>query len=80
MCSKVCGVCGVGSMHGMGKYFLVRIILGLAILAIVFCVGVKIGEFKAEFLDGYGYNMMYRIDRMPMMNQGYQNYNVPPGY
>jgi hypothetical protein len=66
-------------MCGHHHFLALRIILGLVILAIVFCVGFKMGEFKGIYGDYYGANMMgnreYRImTTQPMMfnNQGYQ--------
>jgi hypothetical protein len=46
-------------MHGHGmccghRHFWLRWLLGLIILAAVFCVGVKVGEFKGEFGRGFG--------------------------
>ncbi len=56
----MCGICGHGHRH-----FLLRLLLGLVILAVVFGLGVKIGEFKGEFAGGYGsyyghHRMMYK--------------------
>lgn len=51
--------------HG---YFLLRWLLALVILLVVFWLGVKIGEYKAGFGYGYGY------DRYNMMN--YQRPNM----
>jgi len=80
-----CVSCGMGAhcacCHGHGRYMVLRWILGLIILAVVFWVGVKIGEFKGSFEYGYGmqyrntmhykggYGMMggYGSGRMPMM-------------
>jgi hypothetical protein len=52
--------------HGMccgHRFFWLRLLLGFIILAAVFCVGVKVGEFKGEFGRGFGrqggYNMRY---------------------
>jgi hypothetical protein len=36
----------------MGHHVAVRIILAIAILAIVFKVGVEFGEFKGQFMGG----------------------------
>ena len=48
--------CGSGhGMYGWGrKHFALRIVLMLVIIAVVFCMGVKIGELKAEIEGGYG--------------------------
>ena len=67
-----CGMC-CGHGHGHGNFAL-RLILGLAILFIVFWVGVQIGEFKASLEGGYGsygmHDMMYYRTAAPMMLQG----------
>lgn len=55
--------CNHGHYH---RHFVLRWILGLIILAGVFCLGVKVGEFK-EVLNqaGFGYHDRYdRMDRM----------------
>ena len=44
--------CGCGHRH----FFWLRLLLGLIILAIVFCVGVKVGEFKGAFGRGFNNN------------------------
>jgi hypothetical protein len=54
--------CGYGHSHGYHGYFFLRLLLGLAILGIVFGLGMKIGEFKAEFGGDYGYRMHYDRD------------------
>lgn len=52
--------CSCHGMHGgWHKHFLLKIILILVILGIVFSVGVKVGEFKAMFLGGYGGEMRF---------------------
>lgn len=70
------GMCGTGMIgglcHGVGHHFLLRIIIGLAILAIVFKMGAELGEFKAEFMGGHN----YRYGNSQMMqgnNYGYNN-------
>ena len=52
---KACKMCGHG-MCGCGhhRHFWLRWLLGLIILAAVFCIGVKVGEFKGEFGRGFG--------------------------
>lgn len=57
----------MGCCHGFGhKHFLLRLLLGIAILAVVFCLGMRIGEFKGEFRSGfyggYGRPMMGGYD------------------
>jgi hypothetical protein len=56
---------------GSGRHFLIRWLLGLAILAIVFAVGVKIGEFKQEMRGTYG-------DRFG--RHGFYGYRMMGGY
>jgi hypothetical protein len=69
-----CKCCG---MHGMcchgRRFFLLRWLLGLFILAIVFCLGFKLGEFKGSF--GYGYVPGFHQNRSMMKwNQKYYPY------
>jgi len=45
------GMCGCGCGH---RHFWLRWLLGIIILAAVFCVGVKVGEFKGAFGRGLG--------------------------
>lgn len=69
-CEMGCGGHGMGCqrMYGMGcrgHHHLLRWILGIAILAIVFVGGIKLGEFKERMTGGSygserGYNMMQR--------------------
>lgn len=71
--SMLCNSCGhgCGNAGGQGhhRFFLLRLLLGLIIIAMVFSLGVKVGEFKGAFdVDGYGYHMR------PMM---YQNQYQP---
>lgn len=49
---KFCKMCGCG--HGYHRHFWLRWLLGLIILGLVFCVGVKVGEFKSEFGGAFG--------------------------
>lgn len=73
--SEKCEDCKCGDCHchsrpccgGWHKHLWLRWLLGLIILGIVFCIGFKIGEFKASFENewfggfggaGYGYRMM----------------------
>lgn len=66
-----CGNCGQGR-GGHGHSFFLRMILGLAIIGIVFSVGVKVGEFKGMFDDEYhsGRTMMrdYPVQQRMMYN------------
>ena len=78
---KVCegGSCGMGgccsAMKGSCWYHVVRWVLGIAIIVIVFSLGVKVGEFKATFGSGYGRHMMHASYgggyAYPMMQNGY---------
>ena len=76
------GCCG----HGHHRYFVLRWVLGLLILAIVFCLGLKIGEFKSEVYGGnyggYGqtHRMMpyYQNQGWPVMYQSSGQATVPP--
>ena len=70
-----CGQEGMGGSNCCGqshhRHFLLRMLLGIAIIMIVFSVGVKIGEFKGMF-DNEGFGG-YR-----MMHGQYQNQNYYP--
>ena len=75
------------SGHGHHRYFVLRWVLGLLILAIVFCLGMKIGEFKGEVYSGYyggGYGQMHRMmpyyqnQGWPVMYQSSGQATVPP--
>ena len=60
-----CNYNGSWGMHSYGHRFsLLRILLGLIIIAIAFGVGVKVGEFKGSYLNGdrgfFNQNMMYK--------------------
>jgi len=63
-CSCDCGNCKSGHCkngmiggwcHGVGHHWLLRLLIGLAILAIVFKIGFKLGEFKGEFFGRHSY-------------------------
>jgi len=57
MCQgKMCGMGGCCSGRGCW-YRAIRWIIGIAIILIVFCFGMMIGELKGEF--GRGYRMMH---------------------
>jgi len=66
------GMCGCGHRH----FFWLRLLLGLIILAVVFGIGVKVGEFKGAFGRGFGrqgnYNVRY-------LRQGAYPLGVPGG-
>ena len=55
-----CGKYGLMCGH---RHFLLRWLVGVVILVIIFCIGVKVGEMKSGFGYGHhyrgGYNMMY---------------------
>lgn len=60
---KTCKMCGHGRWGCCHRFFWLRLVLGLIILAAVFCIGVKIGEFKGEFgrdFDRFGGRQMMR--------------------
>lgn len=59
--------------HGRGKHMLLRVLLALIILIVVFCLGVKLGEFKAA-VGG----MRHRS--FPMRNYMMGAGNYGPGY
>src|SRR3989344_3702111 len=85
--SMLCNTCGHGNMccgnncggHGGGghhRFFLLRLLLGIAILVIVFKVGVEVGELKGELeskWDSYGSEHMLR-NWAPMRMQNQQLY------
>ncbi len=58
--------CGMCQMH---RNFFLRWILGLIILAMVFWVGVKIGEFKAGYFEYQNYPMMMNSYSPGMMTR-----------
>lgn len=75
------GECGGGygmgchQMYGMGcrgRHHLLRWILGIAILAIVFSAGIKLGEFKERMAEVYGNGGGYSTG-YNMMQRGYAN-------
>jgi hypothetical protein len=76
---KFCKMCGSGMCYHGHRHFWLRWLLGIVILAVVFCVGVKVGEFKGAFGRGFnnraGYNT--RLNSQPMM-RGYP-YGYPSG-
>ena len=78
MCQgKMCGM-GGGCCFGHGGWYrVIRAILGIAIIVIVFCFGVMIGELKGALIrETSGYRMMGNYGsygRMyPMMQNGQQ--------
>ena len=71
--------CGPGCTCGCGHYYAHRIIwwvVGIVILGIVFCIGVKAGEFRDELRGMFG--GYYGRGGYPVMHQyqgGYGNYD-----
>ncbi|MBX4205150.1 MAG: hypothetical protein KW788_03120 [Candidatus Doudnabacteria bacterium] len=63
----VCDNCQTPGYHSFHRFFLLRWLLGILILAMVFGVGFKLGEFKGMFdpettwgmHDGTRFNHMY---------------------
>ena len=73
--------CGPGCACGCGHHYTHRLIwwiVGIVILGVVFCIGVKAGEFRDELRSAFG---GYYYHGYPMMQ--YQGYNggvaVPAG-
>ena len=65
------GAC-CGMHHGGHKYMILRWVLGLIILGIVFCLGVKVGEFKGGFQgEFYGSGRHMRYGGMMQNNNQY---------
>jgi hypothetical protein len=70
-----------GWCHGSRHHWLVRLIVGIAILCFVFRVGFEAGEFKGEFMksmygDRYGQTQMMQRNGMYMMGgQPYSAYD-----
>lgn len=64
-----CGCTGMGMRRYGGGYGLLRIVIGLLVLALAFWIGVKAGEFRSEFMSGRfgGYGREYPM----MMRSGY---------
>ena len=81
MCEgKACGMNGGCCCFGHGGWHrIIRLILGLAIIAIVFCFGVMIGELKGALVrEASGYRMTRGSyygggygGAYPMMQNGY---------
>ncbi len=70
MCT--CG-CGCGWAHG---HRIFRVVLAVAIVLVVFWIGVKVGEVRT-MLDGYGYGGGYGWHHAYPM-QAYQDGSVTP--
>ena len=56
--------------RGGHRHSFIRFILLLVIIAIVFSLGVKIGELKSEFGGSYGFHMNRGYMMYPMMYPG----------
>ena len=68
-----CESSAISGMHSFhGRHAILRWILGIAILLIVFHLGMKVGEFKGEIEGGYGIS-----PRHMMMRGGYDGYGMP---
>jgi hypothetical protein len=70
-----CMYCRMGGGH---RHMVLRLILGLIILGMVFCLGMKIGEFKGEF-SNEGRHSFYGHDSQMMhrnMMYGGEKFNV----
>lgn len=69
-----CGSCGMMGrnmcgMCGGRRFWALRWLLGLVILAIVFTLGVKIGEFKGYFESGFGGSYYGQMSHHGMMRE-----------
>lgn len=67
----------MGGMHG-GRHFILRLVLGLLIIAMVFALGVKVGEFKGYIESnypsmGYGHRIMINDRIGGMQNMMWTN-------
>ncbi|MEK7195305.1 MAG: hypothetical protein AAB655_01265 [Patescibacteria group bacterium] len=77
VCHGMHGHLGCWGYGGHGRHFLLRIIIMLAIIALVFSVGVKLGELKSYFGGGYYGNLMMR-GYGGNFDQYYQGYPMGP--
>lgn len=69
VCGSGNGRCGrCGNMCGFNGHHILRWVLGILIITWVFCIGMRIGEFKSsiEYGSGYGYSQRH----MPPMMYG----------
>lgn len=66
------GGCRGCAMHGHGRHYLLRWLLGILILLVVFFIGIKIGEFSQEIRSGDFYPGMMMHGRSNM-NRYYNN-------
>jgi hypothetical protein len=81
MCQgKMCGMGGCCSGHGCWRRA-IRLVLGIAIIVIVFCFGVMVGELKGALIrETSGYRMMGGYGRVyPMMQDGYGSALIEQG-
>lgn len=65
-----CGCGWRGGWNGGGR-MLFRVLLGLIILALVFWMGVKVGELRSELYYGFGPRYTTGYNRVMPMMQGY---------
>ena len=66
--------CNYGYPHGQHRHFVLRWILGLVVLALVFCFGFKLGWLHATLYGGdYGFHHRGYFFEEPMMRS-----YVPP--
>lgn len=72
---KTTCACGAGCNCGCGSAWrILRWIVGFLILVAAFCIGVKIGEIRAEFHDMYRAYYLHNA----RMQGGYGGMMVPP--
>ena len=68
--------CGPGCTCGCGHHCIHRVlwwVVGIVVLIVVFCIGVKFGEFRDELRSAFGgYYRAY-----PMMQRVYNGGGVP---
>jgi hypothetical protein len=69
----VCSCANCSTWSGYGhRYFALRWLLGLIVIAMAFGLGLKVGEFKGYFDGMFGRNDRFdyygRADRMPFLN------------
>ncbi len=77
--------CGNRCGEGHHRHFLLRLVIGIAILVIVFKVGVEVGEFKGMFegpsgerwMHGYSNDFNRPVNRQQMMYYGNQASPTP---
>lgn len=76
-CAGACGRCGCGSYgYGPSMHHIWRWAIAIAILAIVFKVGMAVGEFKTEMREFSGEKGMMR-HRSLMIPGGFEGDAIP---